>query len=118
MIFIPWLATLTLSLTAVVRAAGPGVVRVPVARGEAPSSALQDTLRKRASSKYASVDLQNLLSLYTINLTIAGQPTSVVVDTGNSRLYLHLPQELILADTSWQGPSNSGSTRTVTRRLV
>lgn len=62
-------------------AAQPGVVHVPVARSQVPPSP-QQMFRKRASSKYASVDLQNLQSTYSINISIAGQTTSVVLDTG------------------------------------
>lgn len=102
MFSLPWPATLTFSFTALVWAAGPGVVHVPVVRGEAPLSALQQTLRKRASTNYASVDLQNLFSIYSINLTIAGQPTSVVLDTGMPHVNIHIPQRLQVART-WLG---------------
>lgn len=47
-------------------------------------------LRKRASSsnKYASADLQNLQTIYSINITIGGQSTSVALDTGSSELWV------------------------------
>lgn len=60
----------------------PGVVQVPVARGS------HHTVQKRANSKLASVDLMNLDAAYTINISIAGQSTSVVLDTGSFELWV------------------------------
>lgn len=65
----------------------PGAVNVPVARGgQRPS--LGQMMQKRASSKFAAVDLANLDSAYTINISIAGQSTSVVLDTGSYELWV------------------------------
>lgn len=81
MISFPNSALLALVFASSVWTAQPGVVHVPVVRSKVPPSP-QQILRKRASNKYASVDLQNLQSTYSINISIAGQPTSVVLDTG------------------------------------
>ncbi|KAF3766172.1 acid protease [Cryphonectria parasitica EP155] len=65
----------------------PGAVHIPVARnGQRPE--LQQMIRKRASSKFASIDLTNLQEAYTINISIGGQSTSVVLDTGSSELWV------------------------------
>lgn len=69
--------------------APPGVVHVPVARsgGQRPSLH-QQAVQRRASGKFASLDLKNLESTYTIDISIAGQSTSVVLDTGSSELWV------------------------------
>lgn len=74
---------IALAFTSSVWAAEPGVVHVPIARSKLPSG-LGQSLRKRSSGKFASVDLQNLQSTYSINISIAGQQTSVVLDTGKN----------------------------------
>lgn len=60
----------------------PGVVQVPIARN------YEQAVRKRANSNFASADLTNLATAYTINISIAGQPTSVVLDTGSFELWV------------------------------
>lgn len=91
MITTPSAALLALALASSVWTAQPGVVHVPVVRSKAPSG-LQQALRKRANDKYAAVDLQNLQAVYSINISIAGQPTSVVLDTGNNTRFPLAPQ--------------------------
>lgn len=98
---------LTLSFDALVSAAGPGAIHVPVVRVEAPALALLQTLRKRASAQYASVDLQNLLSVYSINISIAGQPTSVVVDTGKPHVDFCIAQRPFVGRWHWLGGGSS-----------
>lgn len=92
-------ALLALAFISTVSSAEPGVIHVPVVRNEVPSG-LQQTLRKRASSKYASVDLQNLQSIYSINISIAGQPTSVVLDTGKLIPRSHADSPTLAATTT------------------
>lgn len=85
MLSFPTSALLALVFTSSVWTAQPGVVHVPVVRSEVAPN-LKQILRKRASGQFASVDLQNLQSIYSINISIAGQTTSVVLDTGKSSL--------------------------------
>lgn len=67
----------------------PGAVHIPVARSwQRPSPSLQQAVQRRASGKFASLDLINLETTYTINISIAGQSTSVVLDTGSFELWV------------------------------
>lgn len=45
-------------------------------------------IRRRASGKHSAVDLENLSNGYSINISIAGQETSVILDTGSSELWV------------------------------
>lgn len=81
-------ALLALSLLNPVSAANtPGPVHLPVSRN-VENHNYKRMMQKRASGKYSSVDLTNLKSIYSINISIAGQETAVFIDTGSDELWV------------------------------
>lgn len=65
----------------------PGVVHLPVSRTSHRPS-FQQAVQRRASGDFSAVDLKNLDLAYTIDISIGGQTTSVVLDTGSSELWV------------------------------
>ncbi|KAK2607621.1 hypothetical protein N8I77_006284 [Diaporthe amygdali] len=75
------------SLTRRSAGSGTGYVHIPVQHTVKNSNGAP-MIRRRASGKYSTVDLENLSSAYSINISIAGQDTTVIVDTGSSELWV------------------------------
>lgn len=66
---------------------GLGFVQVPVQQTGQQSNGAP-TIRHRANDKFSEVDLGALFTLYSINISIAGQNTTVMLDTGSFELWV------------------------------
>lgn len=78
------------SLTSLDAGSGPGFIHVPVQQ-TAQQTIVAPMIRRRDSGHYSAVALGHLssaLTTYTINISISGQDTTVVLDTGSSELWV------------------------------
>lgn len=75
------------SLTSLGAGPGPGFVRLPVQQTAQQTNGAP-VIRRRTNEKYSAVDLSNLSGVYTINISIAGQDTTVILDTGSDELWV------------------------------
>lgn len=67
---------------------GLGFVQVPVQQTGQQSNRAP-TIRHKATDKFSEVDLGALFILYSINISIAGQDTTVMLDTGSFELWVN-----------------------------
>ncbi|KAK7723877.1 hypothetical protein SLS64_000208 [Diaporthe eres] len=78
------------SLTSLDAGSGPGFIHVPVQQ-TAQQTIEAPMIRRRDSGHYSAAALGHLssaLTIYTINISISGQDTTVVLDTGSSELWV------------------------------
>lgn len=75
------------SLTSLDAGTGLGFVQLPVQRTAQHSNGAPKILH-RINDKFSAVDLGSLAVVYTINISIAGQDTTVNLDTGSFELWV------------------------------
>lgn len=66
---------------------GLGFSQIPVQQSGQQSNGAP-TIRHRADDKFSEVDLGALFIMYSINISIAGQDTTVILDTSGSELWV------------------------------
>lgn len=99
------------SLTTLGADSGPGFIHVPVQQ-KAQQTHVAPMIRRMDSGHYSAVELGHLssaLTTYTINISIAGQDTTVVLDTGSSGLWVNPTCSTAAGDNvtdSEGGPAN------------